>query len=150
MVGSFFTAESRLQSKRAESAEMDLKVLPGLYAVCRLEATEAIPAWAVDGGLFSVTRTADELSIVCEQDRVPDGIRCERDWRVLKVAGPLDFALVGILASLAGALADAGISLFALSTFDTDYLLVQADAVERAVAALRAAGHRVDGAEYGG
>jgi hypothetical protein len=93
--------------------------------------------------LSAIIRTQEELSIVCEQENVPPDIRCERNWRAMKVAGPLDFALVGVLASLAGALADAGVSVFALSTYDTDYLLVKADTLERAIDALEAAGHRV-------
>ena len=90
-----------------------------------------------------MTRTADELSIVCETDYVPSEVEQESGWRALVVEGRLDFALTGILVSLAAPLADAGVSIFALSTFNTDYLLVRADDLPRAVAALRAAGHRV-------
>jgi len=121
-----------------------LQVLPETYAVCRLELTAALPDWALAGSFFSVTRTHDELSIVCSQSSVPAGVTCEPDWRGLKVIGPLDFALIGILAGLAGALAGAGVSLFALSTYDTDYLLVRAKDLPLAVQALAAAGHLVD------
>jgi len=122
---------------------VDLIIMPNILAICRLNSTEPIPDWATRRDLYAVTRTPDELSIVCPQDDVPSGIQCERDWRALKVAGPLDFALTGILASLAAPLAADEISLFALSTFDTDYLLVKVDVLERAIESLHAAGHRV-------
>ena len=120
---------------------LTLSILPDTYAICRLNAPAPIPDWARD--FFSITRTRDELSIVCVQRDVPAGIRCERDWRALKVDGTLDFALTGILASLAAPLADAGISIFAISTFDTDYLLVKAIDLEKAIQVLQKAGHPV-------
>lgn len=91
----------------------------------------------------SVTRTADELSIVCSAEWVPDGVKAETDWQALKLSGPLDFSLVGLLASLSGTLAQEDISIFAISTFDTDYILIRADRMARAVQALRRAGHWV-------
>ncbi|HEY0836909.1 MAG TPA: ACT domain-containing protein [Azospirillum sp.] len=121
-----------------EPDPLGLTLLPDVLAVARLEARqEGIPAW-VDWTepLVSVTRTAEELSVVCPEHRVPEGVRAERGWRAFKVDGPLDFALTGILAGLAAPLADAGVSIFALSTFDTDYLLVRAPDVERAVTTL--------------
>jgi hypothetical protein len=121
---------------------MELIVLPGSYAVCRLPAEAAFPDWAA-GDLVSVTRTAGEMSVVCREDAVPEGTWCERGWRCLRVAGTLDFALVGVLASLLVPLGEAGVSVFAVSTFDTDYLLVRDDDLARATAALRAAGHPV-------
>jgi hypothetical protein len=92
-------------------------------------------------GFFSVTRTGEELSVVCREVLVPEGIRAERGWRAIRVAGVLDLSEVGVLASLVVPLAGAGISLFALSTFDTDYLLVKEHDLGRAVEALVAAGH---------
>jgi hypothetical protein len=92
---------------------------------------------------FSITRTGEELSVVCREALVPEGIRAERGWRALRVAGVLDLSQVGVLASLASPLAGAGISLFALSTFDTDYLLVQEQDLGRAVEVLVAVGHAV-------
>ncbi len=129
-----------------------LRVLPGSYTICRLAAAATLPVWAqqpapVDA-LLSITRTADELSIVCPQSVLPPATESasepfltepfltERDWRCLCVVGPLDFSLVGILARLATALAAANISLFALSTYDTDYLLVKADRLTEALVAL--------------
>ncbi|MHC5114160.1 MAG: ACT domain-containing protein [Planctomycetota bacterium] len=124
---------------------LELTVLPGRYAVCRLEAAAPRPAWADDAtsAFASVTRTADELSIVCDERVVPDGTPAQRGWRCLAVAGPLAFEEVGILAGLSGALADAGVSLFAVSTFDTDYLLIREPDVAAAVGALETAGHDV-------
>ena len=122
---------------------LTLFILPEHLAVCRLEANAAVPSWASNGRFFSITRTIDELSIVCEQANVPVHIQSEPNWRCLKVAGPLDFALTGILASLAVPLAAATISIFAVSTYDTDYLLVQADDLDEAINILRDQGHHV-------
>lgn len=122
-----------------------LGLLPGRLAVCRLDARQPPPAWALGSEFFSITRTEEELSIVCAQEAVPDGVRAEVGFRALGVAGPLDFALTGILDSLLGPLAEAAISVFAISTHDTDYVLVRERDLDRAVAALRGAGHRVSG-----
>jgi len=116
---------------------------PDVYAVVRLEPDAELPAWAVEGRFTSVTRTDSELSIVCVADAVPPGASAERGWRLLEVAGPLDFSLSGILASLAAPLAEAEVTLFALSTFETDYLLVREQQLARASAALRHAGHAI-------
>ena len=121
---------------------LQLTQLDGTWAVCRLPADAALPAWALDSPWISITRTADELSIVAPVTRVPDGVRSEGPWAMLRVAGTLDFSEVGILAGLTAALADAEISVFALSTFDTDYLLVGVDDAPRAREALTAAGYR--------
>lgn len=123
---------------------LTLTMVPGRLAICRLAAGEPIPAQAVLGNFFSVTRTVEELSIVCHEALAPAGSQVEGGWRALKVAGPLDFALTGILAGLSGALAGAGISLFAISTYDTDYVLVRATDLDGAIAALKAAGFGVE------
>jgi hypothetical protein len=120
---------------------MTLKVLDGRFAICRLDPGAPFPAWAFSGPFVSITRTADELSVVCPEDVVPEGVRCKRGWRCLVVAGTLDFALVGVLASLLVPLADAGVSVFAISTFDTDFLLVKEEMRERASEVLQQAGH---------
>jgi hypothetical protein len=122
---------------------LNLSVVDGIFAVCKLSADATIPAWATAGHFFSITRTADELSVVCRQGAVPDGIKCERGWRCLRVAGTIPFSVVGVLASLTAPLAEAGISVFAISTFDTDYLLVKAKDLERAVDVLRRRGHTI-------
>ncbi len=118
-----------------------LAILPGRLAICRLDAAAPIPDWLPAAGFVSLTRTARELSLVCAQEAVPAGITAETGWRALEVAGPLDFALTGVLASLAAPPAAAGISIFAISTFDTDYILVREHSLDAAITALRAAGH---------
>ena len=120
-----------------------LFVLSQAFAICRLNPNETIPGWAYDGEVFSITRTADELSIVCEQINVLEGIQCEAGWRCLRVEGPLDFSLTGVLASLLVPLAEAAISIFSISTFDTDYLLVKEDRLARAIDVLSAHGHTI-------
>ena len=128
---------------------MKLLLLPDLFAVCRLDPGAPLPVWAMSASsaLVSITRTANELSIVCAQANVPDNVQREDNWRCLMVEGPLDFSLTGVLSALLTPLADAGVSIFALSTFDTDYLLVRAAQLDLAVEALSAAGHRVAGVE---
>jgi hypothetical protein len=123
---------------------LSLKVMPDRLAVCRLPPDREMPAWAAAAeGFRSLTRTADELSLVCAADAVPPAIQCDSGWRLFEVAGPLDFALTGILLSIARPLAEAGVSIFALSTYDTDYVLVKDPDLAKAVAALEAAGHHV-------
>jgi hypothetical protein len=115
---------------------LSLSILPETIAICRLPHDAPIPAWAMPDAstLYSITRTTDELSIVCNQELVPPATpMVERNWRAIKVGGPLDFSLTGILASLANPLAEAEISIFAISTFDTDYVLVQDDNFEQAI-----------------
>jgi hypothetical protein len=122
---------------------LDLVLLPATFAVARLAHGTRVPAWALHGELTSITRTPEELSIVCAADAVPADARAERGWRAIRVAGTIDFALTGILASVLAPLAAAGISIFAVSTFDTDYVLVREAALDRALAALSGAGHRI-------
>jgi hypothetical protein len=122
--------------------QLALTVMDGIFAVCRLDPKAPAPPWATAGDLSSITRTADELSIVCRQDAVPEGITCERGWRCLRVAGTMPFTVVGVLASLTVPLAEAEISAFAISTFNTDYLLVKAEDVETAVDILRSDGRQ--------
>jgi hypothetical protein len=116
--------------------------LPQTLAVCRLPPDASIPSW-VAGSFTSVTRTTEELSIVCDDDAVPDGVRCERGWKGWRVAGPIPFELTGIAAALVAPLAAARISVFLLATFDTDYLLVKSEVHDAAAAVLRAAGHEL-------
>lgn len=121
-----------------------LTLLPDSLAVCRLAGNAPVPSWASSAPFFSITHTADELSVVCPQSVVPDGVRCERGWRSLRVAGTLSFSMIGIVASLVMPLAEAGISVFVVSTFDTDYLLVKESDLERALMALTAVGHALE------
>lgn len=121
---------------------LDLQLLAGAYAVSRLSPDEPLPEWA-RGELLAAIWTPDELSIVSTADAVPESVRSEPGWLVLRVVGQLDFSLIGILAALTEALAQAKVSVFALSTFDTDYLLVRERDRERALRALEEAGHRI-------
>jgi hypothetical protein len=104
--------------------------------VCRLPASAPIPKWFVPGVLAGLTYTGAELSIVAPEETVPTDVVAERGWRAISVEGPLDFGLTGVLASLAGPLAEAGVSIFAVSTYDTDYVLVPADRLDDARRAL--------------
>ena len=124
---------------------MQLYALDDLYAVVRLEPDAEIPPWVRTGHFWSVTRSDSELSIVCPQDQVPPAASAERGWCAFEVAGPLDFSLTGVVASLVTPLADEQIPLFVVSTFETDYLLVREHDLHRSVAALTSAGHSVDG-----
>ena len=125
------------------ASNFTLTLLPDTLAICRLEADSEMPSWATAGDFFSITRTADELSVICLQGQVSEGIRCESGFRCYKVDGPLDFGLTGILASLTTVLAQAGISILAFSTFDTDYLLVKEEQLEKATETLLEAGYSV-------
>lgn len=118
-----------------------LSILPERLAVCRLAASDAVPAWAASGSFSSVTRTPAELSIVCAEAAVPGSVGRESGFRAYVVAGPLDFGLTGVIASLTEPLARAGVPVFVVSTFDTDYLLVREERLEEASAVLRRAGH---------
>ena len=119
-------------------ARLTLSLLPETLALARLPADAALPGWIEWSDPFvSVSRTRDELSVVCPEARLPDNVKAERGWRGFKVEGPLDFALTGILSRLAAPLAEAAISIFAISTFDTDYLLVRARDLDAAVAVLQ-------------
>jgi hypothetical protein len=120
-----------------------LSVLGRQMAVCRLDPTARVPDWATTNDLFSVTRTPDELSVVCPQASVPEGVEREGGWCVLKLEGPFEFSEVGVLASVTAPLAEAGVGIFAVSTFDTDYVLVKEEQLDPAVAALRGWSHEV-------
>jgi hypothetical protein len=127
-----------------DRARLVLTVVETRLGVCRLEAGAAVPTWADHAGEFvSITRTADELSIVCAADAVPAGVPMEGPWRAFKVQGPLVMTLIGVVAAIANPLADAGISIFAMSTYDTDYVLVHAPDFDAAIEVLLAAGHTI-------
>jgi len=121
---------------------LTLTVLKDTFAVCRLDPENSTPDWATQPASFiSITRTPGELSIVVPQHIVQGEIQCERDWKCLQVAGPLGFNEVGILSSLLAPLAEARISIFAVSSYDTDYLLVKEKDLETAIAVLYRSGH---------
>lgn len=120
-----------------------IAILPHRLAVCRLAPDAPLPSWMA-GPFTSVTRTDEELSIVCDDDAVPADVRAERGWRAVRVLGPIPFEVTGVAAALVSPLAAAGISVFLLATFDTDYLLLQEAVFARAVEILRAAGHEIN------
>jgi hypothetical protein len=122
---------------------MQLSILAERLSICSLPAHNQLPAWLPACGFLSLTRTEDELSAVCEESCVPAGVKCRRGWRCFKVRGPLDFSQVGVLAALAAPLGEAEISIFVISTFDTDYLLVEEENLQRSVRVLTAAGHTI-------
>jgi uncharacterized protein len=127
----------------ASDPKLTLDLLADELAVCRLPVDAAVPNWAWAGELVSITSSDDELSLVCAAEMVPDDVTHSAGWRALRVRGPLDLGLVGVLAGLSSVLADAGVSIFALSTYDTDYVLVRESQLDTAVAALQGAGHNV-------
>lgn len=122
---------------------LELTLLRERFAVCRLAPDSGTPSWAAGDRFYSITRTAEELSVVVEESRVPAGVTSQPGWRVLQVQGPFAFSEIGVLASLTGPLAAKEISLFAISTFDTDYLLVLEKQIADAIAALEQAGHKI-------
>jgi len=122
---------------------LTLTTIPETLTIFRLQPNVEWPAWAMVGPFWSITRTPDELSIVVAKESVPADIRAEGAWRALRIAGPIPLSAVGILASVAEPLARAGINLFVISTFDTDYVLVAADRLEDARSALHQAGHAI-------
>jgi hypothetical protein len=122
---------------------LELSVLAQRFAVCRFDADDVIPDWLEEIDFWSITRTSEELSIVLPEARVPASWKSEKGWRCLKVLGLLDFGLTGILVSLASPLAEAGISIFAISTYDTDYMLVRDHDLEEAKKVLSDAGHAI-------
>jgi uncharacterized protein len=123
---------------------MNLKILESTFSIMKLPSNEKIPTWVLNSDVFSITRTDEELSIVCPSEylslnEVMEDV--EDDWKCIKVEGVLDFNLTGILSSLAKPLAESKISIFAISTFNTDYLLVKSHSIEKAKVVLENEGH---------
>ena len=126
-----------------KASKLVLSILPETLALCRLEKESPTPEWALEASFFSITRTAEELSIVCTELNVPEGVKLEGGWRCLKVEDTLDFSLTGVIASFTMPLAFEGISVFVLSTYDTDYLLVKERHLDKAASILAQNGHLV-------
>ncbi len=124
--------------------QLNLEVLKGTFAVCRFKNTTPIPDWSYYGDFYSITKTKDELSVVCLQENIGSAEKIEKDWKILKVKGPVDFSLVGIVANLSKILAEGEISIFVVSTFDTDYILVKEENLEKAIELLSKAGHTLN------
>lgn len=121
---------------------LELSLLPESFAILRLPNDAPLGSWSTRGSFCSITRTAEELSVVCEAQNVPEQLGPQALWRALKVHGPFALSETGVLAALTAPLADAKISVFMISTFDTDYLLVAAEALQAAMAVLEKAGHK--------
>src|SRR5918997_2153919 len=130
-------------AERTPDDSLRLSVLDERLAVCRLDPRSEVPTWITEASFFSVTQTTDELSVVCPEEHVPSGVRCERGWRALKLEGPFDFGLVGILASVAVPLAESEVCILAIATYETDYVLVEGSQLSLATQALRQRGHEV-------
>lgn len=146
-VGDSWTMKVHLTPERDAMTEhsLTLNVLEERLAVCRLEPDAELPGWVSSGPLLSVTRTAEELSVVCSEESVPEDVKHESGWRCLKLAGPFEFSLTGVLLSVLEPLAEVKVGIFAVSTFDTDYVLVKDEQLDFAVRALRARGHEIIG-----
>ena len=123
--------------------ELVLSTLDGFFAICKLNPQTKIPNWALKGEFYSITRTSEELSILCPQKIIPDEITSVGRWRGLKIEGPFQFTEIGILNSITAQLASVKISLLSISTFDTDYVFIQDDQFEDALLILAANGHEV-------
>jgi hypothetical protein len=116
----------------SQSKKLTLVVLPNSLAVCRLEKEAQIPAWVYKSSFYTVSKTTEELSVVCDQSVVPVAVKKQDNWKAFKVQGPLDFSQIGIISSLSKPLAENNIPIFALSTYDTDYILVESKYFDRA------------------
>lgn len=122
---------------------LDMKILPGEYAVCRMPPGSPLPALEPESQFLSLTVTEEEISWVGLADRLPSHAHAEPGWRAIEFIGPFPFTMTGVLASALIPLAAANIGIFAISTFDTDYILIKAERLEEALEALRGAGHTV-------
>ncbi len=127
-------------------APLSLELFPEIYLICHFSADkQAANIWLPMEGFWSLTHTPDEVSLVMQVGNVlPEGSEIEDDWRMFRVAGTLPFELVGVLSELSKVLANAGVSIFALSTYDTDYLLVKSTQLETALDALRSEGYGIE------
>ncbi len=123
--------------------QLSLSVLPERFAVCRLGPDDRVPDWVFSRSFWSITRTDEELSLILPEENVPSGWKAETGWRCLKVLGPLDLSVTGVIASLSAPLAEAGVSVLAICTYDTDYLLVRDGDLDRAMEVLVEYGHQV-------
>lgn len=123
--------------------KLKIRLLKGTYAVCQIKDTENILNCFDEKEFFSITKTEDEISVVMLQDKISSDVRVEKDWRILKVEGTLDFSLIGILAKISEILAKNSISIFVISTFNTDYILVKEEKVEKAILVLSEEGYEI-------
>lgn len=106
---------------------MKLKILDGFYSVCKLPFNSTVPSWVSEGKFYSITKTDEELSIVCESVFIPEEVEKEDNWKIIEIVGPLDFSQIGIIHRISTVFKDAGVSIFVISTFNTDYLMFKAN-----------------------
>jgi len=129
----------------AKSTILTLDLLEGKFVICRLSPSSSLPSWAFTGPFMSITKTNDELSIITIDDnRLPKDIQCERNWKCFKLKGPFPFDMTGVLSSILNPLAKADIGILAISTFDTDYVMVKENNLQIAVDVLKQNGHTVN------
>ncbi len=146
---SSFVVRQKRGKSLVQSGKYRVRIRHLDLAICRLSPTSPLPQWAIEGQLWSLTRTPTELSIVCRASDLPGSVPAERNWCALEVVGPLSFAMVGVLSALLAPLAADGISVFVLSTFETDWILVRKENVEAACKCLLRAGHTLVREEHG-
>lgn len=133
-----------------QKRKLKLSLLKDFYGICKLPCDSSIPDWAQKGSLYSITRTEKELTIVCPQGSIPMDIEYDGNWRGFRIDGSFDFSQIGVISCLAGPLARAGISIYVISTYDTDYVLVKEKNVEQAVTVLTDEGHLIIRDDTGG
>ncbi len=121
--------------------QLNLSLLKDKYAVCSLPATAPIPDWALKESLVSITRTEDELTIVCRQDLIPTQYKRDLNWRCFRIDGSFDLNQTGVISSISSPLTGAGISIYVISTYNTDYFLVQEDKLNQTISILSHSGH---------
>ena len=124
--------------------KLTLKILPDRMAVCRFEPSAPLPGWIDQPGFYSITRTAEELSVVCSEERVPPGTESETGWRCFQLLGPFGFSEIGIISSLTQPLSESGVCVFVISTFATDYLMVKEKDLAKTIDALAVQGHQIN------
>ncbi|MCX7778918.1 MAG: ACT domain-containing protein [Patescibacteria group bacterium] len=120
-----------MQTKQKKLKKFTLFLLPEKLGICHFDKNHSIPDWAIESEFFSINKTPDELSILCSENKIPGGVLAEKNWRVFQVKGPLGFSLTGIVSFLSTILAKAGISILYVSTYETDYIFVQEEKLEK-------------------
>jgi len=123
--------------------KLTLKILPDRMAVCRFEPSAPLPGWIDQPGFYSITRTAEELSVVCNEEHVSPGTQSEAGWRCFQLLGPFTFSEIGIISSLTQPLSESGVCVFVISTFDTDYLMVKDKDLAKTIDTLTVQRHQV-------
>ena len=121
-------------------SQLTFILMEGVYSLCRLAPDDPLPSWSLSSPFYTISKTSDELSVVCESSYVPAEVKQDGEWRLLKIAAILDLSLTGITAKFSTALANAGVNLCVIATYQTDYILVKQEKLEIAIVALQNAG----------